>query len=179
MLTQVKGVPERFACKVVGLARSTYRRLQAAQTPEDPDAGLRARLLSYANTRQGHGFQRAWAALRFDEGSAVNMKRVHRLWRQEGLQVREHHPRKRAGVSSVPPIEADAPKVVWALDFQFDSTLEGRAVTIASMIDEHTRERCCTWWNARSPPIGWSPSWSVCSPFGVRHGCCVWTTVRR
>ncbi|WP_157110638.1 integrase catalytic domain-containing protein [Nocardia anaemiae] len=54
--------------------------------------------------------------------------------------MREHHPRKRAGVSSVPPIDADAPKVVWALDFQFDSTIDGRAVKIASMVDEHTRE---------------------------------------
>ena len=42
---------------------------------------------------------------------------------------------------SVPPeVEADAPKVVWALDFQFDSTIDGKAVKIASMIDEHTRE---------------------------------------
>lgn len=44
------------------------------------------------------------------------------------------------GASSVPPIDADAPKVVWALDFQFDSTVDGRAVKIASMVDEHTRE---------------------------------------
>lgn len=49
-------------------------------------------------------------------------------------------PRKRAGVSSIPPIEADAPKVVWAIDFQFDSTIDGKAIKIASMIDEHTRE---------------------------------------
>ena len=49
-------------------------------------------------------------------------------------------PRKRAGVSSVPQVAADAPKVVWALDFQFDSTIDGKAIKIASMIDEHTRE---------------------------------------
>ncbi|WP_433208807.1 IS3 family transposase [Nocardia sp. CA-107356] len=120
--------------------RSTYRRLPPAQTPADPDAGLRAWLPSYATKHPCHGFRRAWAALRFDEGSVVNKKRVHRLWREEGLQVRERHPRKRAGVSSVPPTEADAPKVVWALDFQFDSATDGRAVKIASMVDEHTRE---------------------------------------
>ena len=56
------------------------------------------------------------------------------------MQVRVHSPRKRAGVSSIPPIEADAPKVVWAIDFQFDSTIDGKAIKIASMIDEHTRE---------------------------------------
>jgi len=65
---------------------------------------------------------------------------VHRLWREEGLQVRVRSPRKRAGVSSIPPVEADAPNVVWAIDFQFDSTVDGKAIKIASMIDEHTRE---------------------------------------
>jgi transposase InsO family protein len=68
-----------------------------------------------------------------------NKKKVHRLWREEGLQVRVHSPRKRAGVSSIPPVAADAPNVVWAIDFQFDSTIEGKAIKIASMIDEHTR----------------------------------------
>jgi hypothetical protein len=37
-------------------------------------------------------------------------------------------------------VEADAPKVVWALVFQFDSTIDGKAFKIASMIDEHTGE---------------------------------------
>jgi len=83
---------------------------------------------------------RAWAALRYDERREVNKKKVHRLWREEGLQVKVNSPRKRAGVSSVPPIEADAPNVVWAIDFQFDSTIDGKAIKIASMIDEHTRE---------------------------------------
>ena len=43
-------------------------------------------------------------------------------------------------VSSVPPIIADAPKAVWAIAFQFDSTVDGKAIKIASMIDKHTRE---------------------------------------
>ena len=30
--------------------------------------------------------------------------------------------------------------MVWAIDFQFDSTIDGKAIKIASMIDEHTRE---------------------------------------
>lgn len=86
------------------------------------------------------GFRRAWAALRYDERRAVNKKKIHRLWRAEGLQVRVHRPRKRAGVSSASPVKADAPKVVWAIDFQFESTVDGYAIKIASMVDEHTRE---------------------------------------
>ena len=30
--------------------------------------------------------------------------------------------------------------MVWVIDFQFDSTIDGKAVKIASMLDEHTRE---------------------------------------
>jgi putative transposase len=77
--------------------------------------------------------------LRHDDRREVNKKKIHRLWREEGLQVKVASPRKRAGVSSIPPIEADAPNVMWATDFQFDSTTDGKAITIASMIDEHIR----------------------------------------
>ena len=38
MLTDTLQMSERFACKVVGLSRSVYRRLPLAQTPDDPDA---------------------------------------------------------------------------------------------------------------------------------------------
>jgi putative transposase len=29
--------------------------------------------------------------------------------------------------------------VVWAIDFRFDSSIDGRTIKITSMIDEHTR----------------------------------------
>lgn len=140
MLKDTLSLSERLACKAVGLTRSTYRRLPAAQTPADPDAELRAWLRAYATKHPCHGFRRAWAELRYDQRREVNKKKVHRLWREEGLQVKIRSPRKRAGVSSVPPVVADAPNVVWAIDFQFDSTTDGKAIKIASMLDEHTRE---------------------------------------
>ncbi|MGW5525296.1 MULTISPECIES: IS3 family transposase [Gordonia] len=139
MLKDVKNMSERMACKVVGLSRSAYRCLPQAQTPADPDAALREQLRTYARKNPRHGFRRAWAHLRFDDGIEINKKKVHRLWKEEGLQVRRAPRRKRAGQSSVPIIDADAPKVVWALDFQFDSTVDGKKVKIASMVDEHTR----------------------------------------
>jgi putative transposase len=139
MLKETLSMSERLACKAVGLARSTYRRLPLAETPADPDAQLRVWLRAYATKHPCHGFRRAWAALRYDERREVNKKKIHRLWREEGLQVKVTSPRKRAGVSSIPPIEADAPNVVWAIDFQFDSTIDGKAIKIASMLDEHTR----------------------------------------
>ena len=35
---------------------------------------------------------------------------------------------------------ATGPNMVWAIDFQFDSTTDGRPVKILSVVDEHTRE---------------------------------------
>jgi transposase InsO family protein len=140
MLVSTMSMSKRLACRAVGLARSTYARTPLAQTPADPNPALRAALREYARTHPLHGFRRTWAHLRHDQGAVVNKKKVHLLWKEEGLQVRIHHPRTRSGVSSCPQIEADAPHVVWAVDFQFDSTIDGKAITIASMIDEHTRQ---------------------------------------
>ncbi|MEV0048859.1 transposase [Nocardia rhamnosiphila] len=53
--------PRGSRARVVGLARSTYRRLPAAQTPTDPGAGARAWLRGYAAKNPCHGFRRAWA----------------------------------------------------------------------------------------------------------------------
>jgi putative transposase len=135
MLKEVLGVSERLACKAVGLARSTYRCLPVAQTPDDPDAELRQWLRDYSAKHPCHGFRRAWAALRHDGHRDVNKKKVHRLWKAEGLQRRVHSPRKRTGQSSWPAeAAADAPKVVWALDFQFDSTIDGKAPRFAGIL---------------------------------------------
>ncbi|MCV7027737.1 hypothetical protein [Mycobacterium sherrisii] len=46
MLKDTVDMSERLACKSVGLARCTYRRLPLGQTPDDPDAEMRAWLRS-------------------------------------------------------------------------------------------------------------------------------------
>lgn len=40
----------------------------------------------------------------------------------------------------MPPVVADASGVVWAIDIQFDCTIDGKAIKIASMVDEPNRE---------------------------------------
>ncbi len=70
----------------------------------------------------------------------MNHKRCQRLWREESLRVRVPVRRKRAGRSTTRSLVADAPDVVWAIDFQFDATTDGRPIKIANVIDEHTRQ---------------------------------------
>jgi putative transposase len=55
--------------------------------------------------------------------------------------VPQRRRRKRLAASTTPnPPTADAPNVVWAVDFQFDATTDGRPIKIVSIVDEHTRE---------------------------------------
>jgi len=44
-----------------------------------------------------HSFAVTEAGQVLNLGAVVNFKKIHRLWHEEGLRVREHHPRKRAG----------------------------------------------------------------------------------
>ncbi|WP_422560290.1 transposase [Gordonia sp. (in: high G+C Gram-positive bacteria)] len=114
-------------------------------------------LREYAVKNRCHGFRRVWAALRHDEGRHINKKKVHRLWSEEGLQRRFRSARKRVGESSVPPaVEADAPKVVWSIDFQFDSTVDGRAIKIASGVDAHTKQSVIGLFAFQSALIGFA-----------------------
>jgi hypothetical protein len=86
--------------QAVGLARSTYRRLPLAQTPADPDAALRVWVRAYATKHPCHGCfgvpGRPWAMT--SVGEVNKKKKVDRVWRAEGLQVRVHSPRKRGRV---------------------------------------------------------------------------------
>lgn len=134
------GVSERFACRVTGQNRATQRRPSTDTTPADPDAGLRAWLRAWAKDNPRRGFRSAYHDARA-EGWAVNHKKLQRLWREEGLRVPQRRRRKRLGASTTTTLPgADAPNRVWAGDFQFDATTDGRPVKIASVVDEHTRE---------------------------------------
>jgi putative transposase len=136
----VLGVSERFACRVTGQHRATQRHEPASDTAQDPDAPLRAWLRQYAKDHPRRGFRPAYHDAR-GEGWVVNHKKIQRLWRQEGLRVPQRRRRKRVGTSTEPnPLTADAPNRVWAVDFQFDATTDGRPVKIVSIVDEHTRE---------------------------------------
>ena len=53
------GLSERKACQIVELPRSTFRRPLAAQTPANPDAGLRTWLCAFAREHPRWGYRQA------------------------------------------------------------------------------------------------------------------------
>ena len=75
------------------------------------------------------------------EGWSVNHKRVQRLWSEQGLQRPISRKCKRAGPAdgSVRRHRAEHPHQVWAMDFKFDATADGRRLKFLNLIDEHSR----------------------------------------
>ena len=139
MLEDRLGLSERRACQIAGQHRSTQRREPVVA---EDDAALRARLRELSRERPRWGYRRAHADL-LAEGWLVNRKRVQRLWREEGLRVpRRRRKRRRLGASTVPAsrLRAEHPDHVWAIDFQFDQTADGRILKLLHVVDEFTRE---------------------------------------
>ena len=114
------------------------RRLPARGRGDD---ALRTELHAFSRGHPRWGYRRAWATLR-EEGWSMNRKRVQRLWREEGLRVplkRRKRQRLRDSVQPARWLRAERPNHVWALDFQFDQTADGRVLKL-NIVDEHTRE---------------------------------------
>ncbi len=64
---------------------------------------------------------------------------MHRLWKQEGLQLPLKKTKKVKTGRSV-PMKAERPNHVWCLDFCHDSCLNGQKVKVLAVVDEFTRE---------------------------------------
>jgi putative transposase len=127
-------VSERRACRLAGVARSSYRyRSQAAdQTP------LRQRLRDLAATRVRYGYRRLHILLQ-REGWRINHKRVYRLYREEGLGIRVKRRKKLASVSRVLAPPAVQPLERWSLDFLSDSLANCRRFRVLTIVDNVSR----------------------------------------
>jgi putative transposase len=128
---------ERQACRLVGLARSTAR---YRVRPRADEAQLVERLKYIARKKRRRGYRLAHQELR-REGLPVNHKRIHRLWRREGLAVPARRSRKRVrGTARPRDVVAERPNRVWCLDFVEERTLSGGKLRILCVTDEFTRE---------------------------------------
>jgi transposase InsO family protein len=133
-------VSERRACKALGQPRSTQR--YSAKKP-DADRQLIAEMRRLSEAYPRYGSPRVHQLLLGSLG-CVNIKRVHRLWKQEHLQVPRRQRRKRR----IPGRSANScirhrpahRNHVWSYDFLMDRTEDGRQLKLLVVIDEFTRE---------------------------------------
>ena len=137
---QAYQLSERRACGLVGITRWTNR----YQSRRDPQAELRMRLRELAGSRVRYGYRRLTVLLR-REGWAVNAKRVYRLYREEGLQVRTRQACQKGRAHARSAAGAIRPNQRWSMDFVSDRFADGRWFRILTVVDQYTRECLCVY----------------------------------
>lgn len=134
-LVGVFEVSERRACAVVGADRASVR--YRSRRPGDSE--IRVRLRELASIRRRCGYRRLHFFLG-QEGLAMSLKKLRRLYREELLQVRHRGGRKRALGTRSPTAIPQGPNHRWSLDFASDALADGRRFRILVVIDNFTRE---------------------------------------
>ena len=123
-----------------GLLSSSSRAIQLPlKGKRRPQAVLNKRIKEIAETRVRYGYRRIHVLLR-REGWRVNAKRVWRLYREMGLQLRNKTPKRRVK-AKLREGRSDAvrPNEVWAMDFVHDQLFDGRKIRALTIIDTFTR----------------------------------------
>jgi transposase InsO family protein len=133
-------VSERRACTVLNQNRQTQR---YQPTRPDIDRPIIDRINALSEQHPRYGYRRIAALLR-REGYQINIKRIHRLWKNEGLQKSTSKSWRKSTGSSENACNLNPtqhPNDVWSYDFLFDQTSNGSTLKILVVIDEFTR-RC-------------------------------------
>jgi putative transposase len=137
-LCSSREVSERRACEVIGADRSSVR----YRSKRAEDAALRAKLRELAAVRRRFGYRRLHVLIE-REGTRVNHKKLRRLYREEGLQVRRRRGRKRALGTRSPMALPQGSNQRWSIDFLSDAMTDGRRLRILAIVDDFSRECLC------------------------------------
>jgi transposase InsO family protein len=125
----------RRACSVLRAERSSYHyRGKGAD-----QADLKQRIKEIAETRVRYGYRRIHMLLQC-EGWAINGKRVYRLYRAMGLQLRKKAPKRRVKAKLREGCcAASRVNDVWAMDFVHDQLATGLKLRILTVVDTFSR----------------------------------------
>jgi putative transposase len=127
----------RRACGLAHLSRTAWYR-RPSEAPQQTALRLRIRELAHARPRVG--YLRIWVLLR-REGWRVNRKRVRRLYRLEGLQLRMRvRRRKHIALHRGPAPTPVGPRERWSMDFVHGAFADGRPFRVLTVVDQWSRE---------------------------------------
>ena len=130
------GVSERRACRVGRISRGTYR----YRSHKDPRTELRMRIREIAQARVRYGYRKILVLLN-REGWKVGRYLVYRLYKEEGLTLRQRLRRqRRVAVHRRERQKPTGPNQVWSLDFVADQLADGRRFRALTVVDGFTRE---------------------------------------
>tara|TARA_R110002096_G_scaffold409574_1_gene608984 strand:- start:6089 stop:6466 length:378 start_codon:yes stop_codon:yes gene_type:complete len=113
----------RRACAAIRFDPKTYR----YKSRRSSQAALEQRIKEICETRVRFGYRRVHVLLR-REGWPVNTKRVYRLYKELGMQLRNKTPKRRVKAKlREDRSEAVGPNEVWAMDFVHDQLATDRS----------------------------------------------------
>lgn len=140
---------------------------------------LRVWLRRFSTDRPRWGWRRA-AKMARRAGWQVNDKRIRRLWREESLRVPQRRREKRltrigVAVGAMSPIR---PNVIWAKDFQFDTTADGRTLKLLNVMTNSPAKPSRSNSIAASTPMASSMCWIGWPSPTERRTTCASTTGR-
>lgn len=124
---------------------SSRRRAVKVVVEEGLSSAARAcHAIDLARSHPRYGYRRITALLR-RSGLTINGKRVQRLRRMAGIQVRARQRRmRRLGPGTSERLRAVRPRPVWSWDFVEDQTENGTRFRILTLLDEYTRQYLAT-----------------------------------
>jgi putative transposase len=125
----------RRACRVFLCDTSTYH----YKSRRSGQAELELRIKEICQTRVRYGYRRVHVLLRRD-GWPVNVKRVYRVYREMGLQLRNKTPKRRVkAMLREGRRDATQPNETWAMDFVHDQLAMGTKIRILTVVDTFSR----------------------------------------
>lgn len=126
----------RRVCRVLELRHSVfyYRHHRREDRP------LRKRIKELAAKRIRYGMWRIYTLLR-REGWTDNRKLVHRIYKEEGLNLCSKRPRRRkSGAHRLERLQEVGLYECWSMDFVSDALFDGRKFRALTIVDNCSRE---------------------------------------
>jgi putative transposase len=131
------GCSQRKALRIVRISASTY--LYVSQCKDE--SVLKARIKKITDARVHYGYRRVHVMLR-REGHMDNVKRMYRLYREEGLSLRLKRPRRNKAAQRRQPKQlANAINEIWSMDFVADALFDGRKLRMLTVASQTARAR--------------------------------------
>lgn len=129
-------ISTRRSCEVLQLSHSVYY----YHSSRREDLPLRLRVREIALSRVRYGVKRIYTLLR-REGWKDNHKRVYRVYKEEGLNLRSKRPRRsRAAARRLDRPENLQLYQCWSMDFVSDALFDGRKFRTLTVVDNYSRE---------------------------------------
>jgi putative transposase len=132
---QTYELSQRRAGRLLGVGNSSLR----YKSRQADDSDIRARLRALAAERPRFGYRRLGVMLE-REGVRVNHKRLHRLYREEGLVLRKKRRQRSATATRAPLVPPKRAGERYSIDFMSDSLATGRSFRMLNIVDDYTRE---------------------------------------